>query len=134
MKSRSAKELEQLQNDQKASSIHLWDTLQTVDGVNLLVGTVTGASAENLREMADWFRDRVGSGVAVLATVKDDLPLLVAVVTQDVIKRGVKAEPTISCARLLNWWVAVAAVGRIWLRLVVVMPLNCLVHWQPCPI
>ncbi|MCO5195110.1 MAG: alanine--tRNA ligase [Anaerolineae bacterium] len=86
------KELEQLRSQMIKSQFDtLWDTLQAVDGVNLLVGTVTGASAENLREMADWFRDRVGSGVAVLATVKDDHPLLVAVVTQDVIKRGVKA-------------------------------------------
>ena len=57
----------------------------------MLVGSVTGGSAENLREMADWFRDRVASGVAVLATVKDDRPLLIATVTEDVIKRGVKA-------------------------------------------
>jgi alanyl-tRNA synthetase len=41
--------------------------------------------------MADWFRDRVKSGVAVLGTVKDGKPLIVAAVTEDLIGRGLKA-------------------------------------------
>ncbi len=41
--------------------------------------------------MADWFRDRVGSGAAVLATVSDGKPVIVATVTKDLIERGVKA-------------------------------------------
>lgn len=86
------KELERLRSQMIKSQFDaLLDTIQAIDGVNLLVGAVEGGSAENLREMADWFRDRVSSGVAVLATVKDDRPLFIAVVTQDVIKRGVKA-------------------------------------------
>jgi len=44
-----------------------------------------------LREMADWFRDKVRSGTAVLATVSNDKPIIIAVVTEDVIERGVKA-------------------------------------------
>jgi alanyl-tRNA synthetase len=41
--------------------------------------------------MADWFRDKMGSGTAVLATVLNDKPLIVATVTDDLIKRGLKA-------------------------------------------
>ena len=37
---------------------------------------------------ADWFRDKVGSGTAVLATVLNDKPLIVATVTDDLIKRS----------------------------------------------
>ena len=48
-------------------------------------------SPDRLREMADWFRDRVKSGVAVLGTVKDGKPLIVAAVTEDLIGRGLKA-------------------------------------------
>jgi alanyl-tRNA synthetase len=86
------KELDRLRSKLIKSQFDmLLGDMQQIDGVNLLVGAVEGGSAENLREMADWFRDRVASGVAVLATVKDDRPLLIATVTDDIIKRGVKA-------------------------------------------
>ena len=49
------------------------------------------ADVDGLREMADWFRDKVGSGTAVLATVLNGKPLIVATVTDDLIKRGLKA-------------------------------------------
>ncbi len=65
--------------------------LQQVSGVNVLAQKVDVASADELREMADWFRDRVPSGVAVLGAVQGDRPLFVATVTEDLIKRGVKA-------------------------------------------
>jgi alanyl-tRNA synthetase len=69
----------------------LLDQVQQVAGVNLLVAQVDVAGVDNLREMADWFRDKVGSGVVVLATVNDDKPLMIAAVTDDVIALGVKA-------------------------------------------
>ena len=50
-----------------------------------------GVDADGLRETADRFRDEVGSGVGVFATVRNDKPLLVAVVSKDLIARGVKA-------------------------------------------
>jgi alanyl-tRNA synthetase len=60
-------------------------------GVNVLAAQVDVADVDGLREMADWFRDKVGSGTAVLATVLNDKPLIVATVTDDLIKRGLKA-------------------------------------------
>jgi alanyl-tRNA synthetase len=44
-----------------------------------------------LREMSDWFRDRLGSGVVVLATVLEDKPLIIATVTEDLTKHGLHA-------------------------------------------
>jgi alanyl-tRNA synthetase len=41
--------------------------------------------------MADWFRDRVNSGVGVFAAVVDDRVLLIVAVTEDLISRGVRA-------------------------------------------
>jgi len=67
------------------------DQLKQVDGVNVLAAQVDVASVDNLREMTDWFQDRVGSGVAVLGTVSDGKPLFVARVTGDLIERGVRA-------------------------------------------
>ena len=52
-----------------------------VNGVNVLAAQVDVGSVDNLREMSDWFKDKVGSGVAVLATVRDGKPVIIARVT-----------------------------------------------------
>jgi alanyl-tRNA synthetase len=44
-----------------------------------------------LREMSDWFRDRLGSAVVVLGAVINDKPLIIATVTPDLVKRGLHA-------------------------------------------
>ena len=62
-----------------------------IKGARVLAAQVDGGDPDRLREMADWFRDRVKSGVAVLGTVKDGKPLIVAAVTEDLIGRGLKA-------------------------------------------
>ena len=62
-----------------------------VAGVKVLTAAVQGVDVDALRNMADRFRDNVGSGTAVLATVKNDKPVLIAVVTKDLIPRGLKA-------------------------------------------
>ncbi len=64
---------------------------QKVAGVRVLTAHVAGVDVDGLREMADRFRDRVGSGTAVLGTVKNGKPILIAVVTKDLIARGLKA-------------------------------------------
>jgi alanyl-tRNA synthetase len=48
-------------------------------------------NVDQLREMSDWFRDKVKSGVAVLGTVSNGKPVIIATVTDDLIARGVKA-------------------------------------------
>jgi alanyl-tRNA synthetase len=65
--------------------------VQSVDGVSLLSARVTAPSMEVLREMTDWFRDQLGSGVVVLGTVLGGRPALVAAATSDLVKRGVDA-------------------------------------------
>ncbi len=67
------------------------DRVQAVDDVSLLSAQVTAPSMEILREMTDWFRDRLGSGVVVLGTVLGGRPALVAAVTPDLVERGVDA-------------------------------------------
>lgn len=65
--------------------------IQTVAGANVLAARVDGVELDGLRELADRFRDKVGSGTAVLATVKDGKPIIIATVTKDLIERGLKA-------------------------------------------
>jgi alanyl-tRNA synthetase len=64
---------------------------QEVAGVKLLAAQVEGIDVEGLRQMADRFRDKVGSGTAVLATVNNGKPIIIAAVTKDLIARGIKA-------------------------------------------
>jgi alanyl-tRNA synthetase len=65
--------------------------VQQVQGVNVVAAQVDVAGVDNLREMADWYRDKVGSGTAVLATVINGKPVIIATVTDDLIKRGLHA-------------------------------------------
>ena len=86
------KELERLQRQlAKGQFDALLAQMATVGGVNVLAAQVNVADVNGLREMADWFRDKVGSGTAVLATVSNNKPIIVAVATEDIIQRGVKA-------------------------------------------
>jgi len=69
----------------------LLDQVQTVAGAPVLSARVTVTSVDMLREMSDWFRDRLGSGVVVLGTVLDGRPVIIAAVTRDLVGRGVDA-------------------------------------------
>jgi alanyl-tRNA synthetase len=66
----------------------LLDDAVDVDGVRVLAARVDAPSTDALRYMADAARKSISSGVAVLATVIDDRPQFVALVTPDVVKRG----------------------------------------------
>ncbi len=69
----------------------LLDQAHSVAGVTLLSARVSAPSMEVLREMTDWFRDRLGSAVIVLGTVLGERPALVAAVTPDLVERGLDA-------------------------------------------
>src|SRR5882672_7295961 len=57
--------------------------VQMVNGVKVLAVRVDGADAKSLRDMADQLKDKLGSGVVVLAAVEGDKVSLVASVTKD---------------------------------------------------
>ncbi|MDY7041451.1 MAG: alanine--tRNA ligase [Chloroflexota bacterium] len=86
------KEIERLQ---RKIAQHDFETLLTqvrdVDGVRVLAAKVEAASIETLREMSDWFRNRMGSGVIVLGAVMGGKPNFVAAITADLIQRGLHA-------------------------------------------
>jgi alanyl-tRNA synthetase len=62
--------------------------IETVAGTSMIAARVEVAGMDGLREMTDWFRDRLNSGIFVLGTVVDGRPALVASVTPDVVERG----------------------------------------------
>ncbi len=64
---------------------------QKVKGIPVLAMVLGGADVDTLRQMADRFRQRHPSGVAVLGSVSDGRPLLIAAVTEDLVQRGLHA-------------------------------------------
>jgi alanyl-tRNA synthetase len=69
----------------------LLSRVQEIDGVPVLAARVDAASMETLREMTDWFRDKMGSGVVVLGAVMEEKPNFVAAVTSDLVDKGLHA-------------------------------------------
>jgi alanyl-tRNA synthetase len=54
-----------------------------VDGIKVLALNIEGADTKSMREMADQFKNKLGSAVVLLAAVEDDKVALIAGVTQD---------------------------------------------------
>jgi alanyl-tRNA synthetase len=64
---------------------------QDVDGLRVVSARVGVASVDALRGLADTLRCDLGSGVAVLSAELDDKIVFLAMVTDDLVKRGLKA-------------------------------------------
>ena len=69
----------------------LIDTAEKIDGITVLSAKVLAASLPVLREMGDSLRDRLKSAVIVLGTVQDGKPGFVAMVTPDLVNKGLHA-------------------------------------------
>jgi alanyl-tRNA synthetase len=86
------REIERLNREMaRARFTSLMAQAEEVAGIPVLAARVDAPNVETLREMCDWFRERVGSGVAVLGTVIDGKPSIVSTVTEDLTKRGLHA-------------------------------------------
>ncbi len=73
----------------------LLQQVRDVDGVQVLAAPVKAADMDTLREMSDWFRNRLGSVVIVLGAVIGGKPNFVAAVTPDLVDRGLDANKLI---------------------------------------
>ncbi|MFA4836569.1 MAG: alanine--tRNA ligase, partial [Dehalococcoidia bacterium] len=62
-----------------------------VDGMNVLAAKVAASDMELLRQMGDFLRDKLGSGVIVLGAVLDGNPRFLAMVTPDLVKKKIHA-------------------------------------------
>jgi alanyl-tRNA synthetase len=87
------KEIAALRAEMATSSLaSQLDSVETVDGVSLLVMEMPGGDKDSLGKLADNFRERYPqNGVCLVAAPGEDSVLVMAAVTQDLIKRGVKA-------------------------------------------
>ena len=62
-----------------------------LNGLAVLAEQVEANDVDALRQMTDWFRDRLGSSVVVLGSVINEKPMLVAAATDDAIEKGIHA-------------------------------------------
>lgn len=89
---RQAKEIARLRREIAHRDFEsLLSRVQDVSGVKVLAAQVEVADMDTLREMSDWFRNRMGSGVIVLGAVMASKPNFVAAITPDLVERGLNA-------------------------------------------
>jgi alanyl-tRNA synthetase len=85
---RLEKELEQLKGKlASAAGVDLADQVVEVDGVKVLAARLDGVDAKSLRDTMDQLKDKVGSGIVLLATESDGKVSLIAGVTKDLTNR-----------------------------------------------
>src|SRR5690606_33970259 len=70
----------------------LIESATAVDGVRVIAREMEVADAGELRALGDRLRERLGTGAAVIAGRAPDRVSLIAVVTDDMISRGVRAD------------------------------------------
>ncbi len=85
----------QLEGFQKTSlrgeAEELLGKVQDIDGVKVVAGQTSAGSVDGMREMGDFLKDKLGSVVVALAAVVDGSPILITMVTPDLVERGLHA-------------------------------------------
>ena len=69
----------------------LLEKVQDVEGVKVVTGRTSANSAEAMREMGDFIKTRLPSAVICLGAVVNGNPLMVTMVTPDLVDRGLHA-------------------------------------------
>ena len=63
--------------------------LTAIGGVNVVIAYVQSMPTSALMEMADMLKDKIESGIVVLASVYEDKPVFIAATTPDMVKKGI---------------------------------------------
>ncbi|MHB1356581.1 MAG: alanine--tRNA ligase [Anaerolineae bacterium] len=88
----SRRHLQEAQRALASTSVDaLINQATSIKGALVLAVQVSVASVDAMRELADRFRDKLGSAIVALGAVIDDRPLIVVAMTQDLIARGAHA-------------------------------------------
>ena len=62
-----------------------------VEGVRVVAARTSATNADGMRQMGDWLKEKLSSAVVVLAALDNGRPSLVAMVTPDLVARGLHA-------------------------------------------
>jgi alanyl-tRNA synthetase len=77
--------------DIKSVRQDLLDKAERIGGSAVVVGELPEVPIEQVREAADWLRTEAKSAVVCLAVCTEGKPMLIAAMTDDLVKRGLKA-------------------------------------------
>lgn len=66
-------------------------SIENINGIKVVASKLNNFDGNNLREIGDKLKEKVGSGVIVLASSKDGKVNFVVMVTDDIVKKGVHA-------------------------------------------
>ena len=69
----------------------LLDTKQDINGVSVLAARTEASNADSMREISDWLRDKMGSGIVVLGAVINERPTISVGITRDLVDDGADA-------------------------------------------
>jgi len=90
--SAAKKNLTQHEREQhRKGSVDLLDKVVDVDGISVLATSVSASNVDDMRQIGDMLKERMGSGVIVLGALWDDKPYFIAVATPDLVKKGIHA-------------------------------------------
>ena len=69
----------------------LLDTKQDINGVSVLAARTEASNADGMREISDWLRDKMGSGIVILGAVINERPTISVGITRDLVDDGADA-------------------------------------------
>ena len=75
----------------RAEAEALLEQVQDIDGVKLVAGRTSANGSEAMREMGDFLKTRLPSVVIALGAIVNGNPLLVTMVTSDLVEKGLHA-------------------------------------------
>ena len=85
----------QLENLEKKLSLQSAESLlanvEEIAGIKVLAAETIASSADLLRSAGDWLKNKLGAGVVVLGAVINENPMIVAMVTPDLVAKGLDA-------------------------------------------
>ncbi|MGD0795569.1 MAG: alanine--tRNA ligase [Dehalococcoidales bacterium] len=92
--SKLAKSLEREITKGEAKS--LLDKVEVINGINVLSARVSSSNMQVMREMADFIKDKLKSGIIILGALKEDGAVFVASITSDLQEKGYSAKDIIN--------------------------------------
>ena len=78
-----------------AEAEKLLDRAEKAGAVQLVTARLDEADIELLREATDYIKDKMGSGIVILASAAGEKPMFVVGVTGDLVKKGYNASDII---------------------------------------
>jgi alanyl-tRNA synthetase len=90
--SSSRKQIAQLRRELARHSFgEMLEGMEVVNGVPILIAHLSDTPMDTLREMSDWFKNKVDSGVFVAGCDNNGKPQLMVAITKDLTKKGLHA-------------------------------------------